>query len=181
MSNTMKNLLVFLILLLPLATTQAQNTSLSIGDTAPEIQAQTLDGKPFQLSSLKGKIVLLDFWASWCAPCIEEQPELVKLYQTRYQDAIERGNFQIVGFSLDNKKENWQKVVDRFQIPWPQVSDLKFWKSPIVKNYGISELPYNLILDKEGNIVAVNIHGDELKNYLDGLFLKQVKFVSPTD
>lgn len=160
--------------------TFAQNSTLSKGMAAPDFTSLTLKGNPFTLSSLKGKIVLLDFWASWCAPCIEEQPELLKMY-AQYKPQVDEGIFEIVGFSLDNKKESWEKVVNRFQIPWPQVSDLKFWRSPIVKDYGISELPFNLILDPEGNVIATNLHGEELQKFFENLFRSKSEFVSPTD
>ncbi len=176
----MKKRFLFLILLFLSLHFSAQNDQLNIGDKAPEIISQTIKGEPFQLSSLNGKVVLLDFWASWCAPCIEEQPELAKLY-LKYQDQVNRGNFEIVGFSLDNSKANWQKVVDRFQISWPQISDLKFWKSPVAKDYKVSELPYNLILNTDGTLVAKNLHGDELRKFLEELFSSQPKFKSPTD
>lgn len=141
------------------------------GDVVPELSVPTLDEKPFALSSLKGKVILLDFWASWCAPCIEEQPELLKLY-TQLDEEVKSGKFEIVGFSLDKSKENWQKIVTRFQIPWVQIGDLKFWKSPVAKDFGVSELPYNLIIDEEGKVLKTNIHGDELEQFLNNYFKK---------
>ncbi len=171
MISHITKLLSFSFLFFFLGKVSAQNNTLNIGETAPEIISQTINEKPFQLSSLKGKVILLDFWASWCAPCIEEQPELLEIYR-EYKNEVENGNFQIVGFSLDNKKESWEKTINRFQIPWTQISDLKFWKSPVVKNYRISELPYNLILNENKDIIAINIHGNELKEFLKKLLIK---------
>lgn len=142
-----------------------------VGDQVPEIKVNTIKEEPFLLSSLKGKVVLLDFWASWCAPCIEQQPELKNLYQ-KLDNQVKNGKFEIVGFSLDKSKENWQKIVSRYEIPWVQIGDLKFWKSPVAKNFGVSELPYNILIDENGNVLATNIHGEELDNFLHQYFNK---------
>ena len=142
--------------------------SLKIGDKAPEISTKTIDGKDFNLGSLKGKIVLLDFWATWCAPCVEEQPELKKLNLS-----LKNYDFELIGFSLDKNKESWEKVVKRLEIDWTQIGDLKFWKSPVAKDYAVSELPYNLIIDKDGTILKINLHGKELEEYLTNLFSTQ--------
>ena len=143
--------------------------SLEIGSKVPEIEAQTIEGNNFKLSEYKKEYILLDFWASWCAPCVEEQPELMKLY-SEFSEQVKNNQFDIIGISLDKSKENWSKVVEKNKIEWPQISDLKFWKSPIAKAYFINELPYNLIIDKEGKVVAKNLHGEELENYLKNLF-----------
>lgn len=140
--------------------------TLNIGDKVPEISAPTIDGKDFKLSLLKGKVVLMDFWATWCAPCVQEQPELRKIYE-KHKAQIEGKTFEILGISLDKSKENWKKVVDANKIEWTQIGDLKFWKSPIAKAYSINELPYNLIIDAEGKIIAKNLHGEELEKFLE--------------
>lgn len=160
----MKKIFLVVILLFGLHLHNAQ--VLNMGDIVPEITAPTIDGKEFKLSSLKGKVVLMDFWATWCAPCVQEQPELKKLYE-KHKTQVDSKEFEILGISLDKSKENWQKVVEKNLINWPQIGDLKFWKSPIAKAYSINELPYNLIIDGEGKIIAKNLHGEELEKFLE--------------
>ncbi len=140
----------------------AQNSTLKVGENAPEIALPKVDGTAFSLSSLKGRIVLIDFWATWCAPCVKEQPELKALYE-KYANSVKNGKFEILGVSLDKSKENWQKTIERFKIDWLQVSDLKFWKSPVAKDYGIEGLPFNVLIDEQGKIIAINLHGKELE------------------
>lgn len=142
----------------------AQN-KIEVGKKAPEITMSKADGTSFSLSSLKGKLVLIDFWATWCAPCVGEQPQLKTLYET-YSDQVKANKFEILGVSLDKNKESWQKSIDRFNINWIQISDLKFWKSPVAKAYEIDELPFNVIIDGEGVIIAKNLHEKELEEFL---------------
>ena len=142
----------------------AQN-KIEIGKKAPEITMSKPDGSSFSLSSQKGKLILIDFLATWCAPCVGELPELKKLYET-YSDQVKTNKFEIVGVSLDKNKESWQKAIDRFTINWIQISDLKFWKSPVAKAYEIDELPFNVIIDGEGIIIAKNLHEKELEEFL---------------
>lgn len=151
----------------------AQQSKIEVGEQAPEITLSKPDGSSFSLSSLKGKVVLIDFWATWCAPCVGEQPELKTLYNT-FSDQVKRQEFEILGVSLDKNKESWQKAIDRFGINWIQVSDLKFWKSPVAKAYNIEELPFNVIIDGEGKIMAKNLHGKELEEFI-GKYFNQKK------
>ncbi|MEG0925461.1 TlpA family protein disulfide reductase [Chryseobacterium sp.] len=143
----------------------AQNSKIEIGKKAPEITMLKADGNSFSLSTLKGKLVLIDFWATWCGPCVEEQPELKTLYNT-YAEQVKSNKFEILGVSLDKNKDSWKKAIDRFNINWLQISDLKFWKSPVAKSYEVDELPFNVIIDGEGTIIAKNLHGKELEDFL---------------
>lgn len=131
-----------------------------------DTQLTSIDGEEVKLSDYigKGKVVLLDFWASWCGPCIKEMPSLVKLYND-YKDK----GFEIVGVSLDEKQQSWKNSVDKLNITWPQMSDLKGWKSSVVNLYGVYSIPLTILIDKDGTIVGQNIRGKELTEKLDEL------------
>lgn len=161
----MKGLTVFFICFWYCLNSNAQNTPVKIQMQAPDISMQQPDGKLLQLKSFRGALVLVDFWATWCLPCVKEQPELKAIYQ-KNEAFVKRGKFQILGVSLDNKKENWTKGIQRQQITWPQVSDLKFWKSKAAHDYGMEEFPFNVVIDETGKIVAINIHGKQLEEFI---------------
>jgi thiol-disulfide isomerase/thioredoxin len=118
-------------------------------------------GKPFKLSSLRGKYVLVDFWASWCGPCRAENPNLLKAYQK-----LKDKNFEIVSISLDDNKTAWLKAVEKDALPWKQVSDLKGWKNEVAITYGVTAVPQNLLINPEGVIVAKNLRGEGLTEKL---------------
>ncbi len=140
------------------AAVRRKKLGLEIGQTAPEIVLKSPEGKTFKLSDLKDKIVLLDFWASWCKPCRIENPNVVQLYKE-----FKENGFTIFSVSLDQKLEPWQKAIDTDQLIWPyHVSDLKGWYSTAAQKYGIESIPSTFLLDKGNKIVAYNLRGDKL-------------------
>ena len=146
----------------------AQSTGLEKGNKSPEIKLPTLKGDTVALSSLKGKLVLIDFWGTWCSPCVEEQSELAKLYSKYKQLVFTKGKgFEIYGVSLDAKKSNWENFINTNKINWIQVSDLKFWRSPVAKTYNIQGLPFNILIDGNGIILAKNVHGIVLEKEIE--------------
>ena len=136
---------------------------LSIGKTAPAFSQADPDGKMISLESFRGKYVLLDFWASWCGPCRQENPNLVRTYQ-KFQDKL-----SILGISLDQKKDPWLKAIKDDQLTWPQVSDLKFWNNAVAELYQVRSIPANYLLDKDGKIIAKNLRGPDLERALEQL------------
>ncbi|MCX6225711.1 MAG: redoxin domain-containing protein [Bacteroidia bacterium] len=144
---------------------QAQNKSTGIGSVAPDISLPDPDRKTQTLSSLRGKIVLLDFWAGWCGPCRRENPNLVAAY-SKYHDK----GFEIFQVSLDKTKPEWIAAIQKDGLNWIHVSDLKFWSSPVARLYGISSIPANFLLDKEGKIIGSNLRGAALEDELAKLF-----------
>ncbi len=138
---------------------------LAVGSVAPEIALNDPNGKEIKLSSLRGKVVLLDFWASWCGPCRKENPNNVKLYK-QYNSK----GFEIYGVSLDKNMEDWKQAIMEDQLTWSHVSDLKFWQSEAAALYKVEAIPATFLLDKDGKILAKNLRGEELAEYLNKLF-----------
>ncbi|MDR2979799.1 MAG: AhpC/TSA family protein [Bacteroidales bacterium] len=137
--------------------------STGIGAMAPELAFENPDGKIMKLSDLRGKYVLIDFWASWCGPCRRENPHVVQLYG-KYKD---RG-FEVYSVSLDRTKDAWIKAIEADRLTWPNhVSDLKYWSSEGAKKYGVSSIPATFLIDKEGRIIAKNLRGADLANALE--------------
>jgi len=140
---------------------------LQVGKKAPDFVSQDPEGKSIRFSeNLKG-YTLVDFWASWCGPCRRENPNIVAAYK-EYHDK----GFNIIGISLDKKKENWVKGIQDDHLDWLHVSDLLFWNSAIAKLYGVRAIPANYLVDSKGIIVARNLHGDELQTTLKSLLNK---------
>jgi peroxiredoxin len=132
-----------------------------LNQQAPEIKFPTPNGDSLALSSLKGKYVLIDFWASWCGPCRRENPNVVNAY-SQFKDK----NFTILGVSLDQDKEKWIEAIQQDGLTWPQVSDLKYWNSSVVSQYQFDGIPFNVLLDTTGKIIASNLRGATLSQKL---------------
>jgi peroxiredoxin len=130
---------------------------LPIGSEAPEIRQQTPDGATFALSQLRGKYVLIDFWASWCRPCRIENPN-VKLVYEKYH----KKGFEILGVSLDRDHAAWLKAIKDDGLPWKHVSDLGFWNNAAAQEYGVSSIPFTVLVDREGRIVAKGLRAHDL-------------------
>ncbi|MCC6722382.1 MAG: AhpC/TSA family protein [Bacteroidia bacterium] len=131
---------------------------LEIGGVAPDLELADFDGKMIKLSSLRGKVVLIDFWASWCGPCRRENPNVVKLYNN-----FKNKGFEIYGVSLDENGDKWKAAVSNDGLSWIHVSDLKGWQSIASRIYQVSSIPYTVLLDKSGRIIAKGLRGSELE------------------
>ena len=138
----------------------------AVGSTAPEITLKTPGDQIFSLSDLKGKVVLIDFWAAWCKPCRAENPNVLRIYN-RFK---EKG-FEVLGVSLDKDKAAWIKAIEDDKLPWTQISDLQFWNSPVVKQYGFNGIPFTVLVDRDGKILAKGLRGEELEKMLEKILL----------
>jgi peroxiredoxin len=138
---------------------------LAPGSPAPEINLPDPEGNNIALSSLKGKVVLIDFWASWCSPCRRENPNNVKLY-SKYKSK----GFEIYGVSLDKERSNWVKAIKDDNLTWIHVSDLRYWQSVAARQYGVGSIPFTVLIDKDGKIIEVGLRGAALEQKLEQIF-----------
>lgn len=136
-----------------------------VGSDAPDFAQPTPDGKPLALSSLRGKVVLIDFWASWCKPCRMENPNVKRVYEQYHGKG-----FEILGVSLDRDKAAWQQAIAQDGLPWKHVSDLGFWNNAAAQQYGVSSIPYTVLVGKDGKVIAKNLRGPALEEKLAEVF-----------
>lgn len=139
----------------------AKLKSVQVGQMAPAFTIDGIDGNKINLSDFKGKYVLLDFWASWCQPCRVENPNVVKAYQ-EFKDK----NFTVFGVSLDKDRAAWQQAIKADQLTWPHGGELMDFEGPVVRLYQVDAIPTSFIIDPEGKIIAKNLRGADLENFL---------------
>lgn len=136
----------------------------SVGQEAPDFTLNSPEGKPVSLSSLRGKYVLIDFWASWCGPCRMENPNVVRMY-----DKFKDKGFDIYGVSLDDNEKSWKAAITKDNLKWQHGSELKKWNSGVAQTYGVNAIPATFLIDKDGKIIAKNLRGPALESKLTEL------------
>lgn len=148
---------------------------LEIGNQAPELKYKDPSGKEIALSSLRGKVVLIDFWASWCGPCRKENPTVVSAYE-KFKDKKfkgAKGGFTIYSVSLDQNADSWKAAITKDKLDWVNhVSDLKYWSSDAARIYNVRSIPANYLIDGKGIIIAKNLRGPALHTEIDKLVSK---------
>lgn len=142
-----------------------------VGEQAPEISMMNQEGQMTNLSDLRGNVVLVDFWASWCGPCRKIRPEIVKIYNEFHDsDFKSADNFEVFSVSLDSNKESWKKAISSEKMTWDNhVCDFKKWNSEAAKTYGIKGIPFNVLLDENGIVLGKNLSPDQIKRTLRSL------------
>ncbi len=141
--------------------TLSRTQAIKVGAEAPELMLPMPNGKDLALSNLRGKVVLIDFWASWCGPCRKELPNVKRCYE-KYKSK----GFEIYGVSLDKERDEWIEAISKEGLTWPQVSDLKFWESEAVRIYAVQSIPFTVLIDKDGKILATDLRGADLDEKL---------------
>lgn len=144
----------------------AASQLLAPGSVAPELEGNSPDGTVYKLSDLKGKVVLIDFWASWCGPCRKENPNVVALYE-KYKDK----GFTVFSVSLDSDKNAWMRAIETDKLIWPyHISELKRWDGVLSRSYGVNSIPFTVLIDAEGKVVEKNLRGPMLEQRLRQIF-----------
>lgn len=141
-----------------------KNQGAEHGEMAPDFEAELIDGTTFKLSNLRGEFVLIEFWASWCGPCRQENPNLVKTY-----DEFNSKGFEVFAVSLDEDKDSWLKAIEKDSLNWKHVSDLKGRENEASLIYGVNGIPDNFLINQNGVIVARNLRGEKLNKKLEEL------------
>jgi peroxiredoxin len=152
------------LLLFYLAATLIGSAQIRIGQPAPDLTLPDANGHPVQLSSLKGSLVLIDFWASWCGPCRHNHPHLVKLYHKYHPKGL-----QILGVSVDENPDAWRAAIEQDRLTWLQVNDNKGWNAPTATAYGVNEIPASFLVDKDGIVQGINLVGWGLESKIKSL------------
>ena len=147
----------------------SQQKKIDVGDKAENFSAPTPTGRELSLNEARGKVTIIDFWASWCKPCRMENPNVVKVYNKYHEKGL-----NIIGVSLDKKKEAWLKAIQDDNLQWSHVSNLQFWQEPIAQAYGVRSIPATFILDEDGNVIAKNLRGPALEEKIAELLGENV-------